>query len=64
MRIGDTGSSKVIQLSGLTSALFPATTIRLTFTFAKAGTVTLAMAVRLSTNPASPIVLPTAASSG
>ena len=64
VRIGNTSSSKVIQLSGLTSALFPAMTIRLTFTFAKAGAVTLVMAVRLSSNAASPIVLPTSTSSG
>lgn len=64
VKIGNTSSSKIIQLDGLTSALFPATTIRLTFTFAHAGAVTLAMAVRLSTNAASPIVLPTSASSG
>ena len=55
----DPGNPQVV-LTGLTENLFPAQTITVTFQFAKAGSVTTKVPVRLTSPPSSPpIVNPT-----
>lgn len=49
--IGYSPDLAVIQLHGLTSALFPAETFPITFQFAGAGTVTFTIAVHLAPGP-------------
>lgn len=46
--IGAGTEQPVIELQGLTAALYPAMSIKLTFTFANAGSITLSVAVQLS----------------
>jgi copper(I)-binding protein len=50
---GINGTDQVIALTGLTSALYPAAAIQITFTFATAGSVTVTVPVQLtaSTSP-------------
>jgi hypothetical protein len=56
----DPGNPQVV-LTGLTENLFPAQTITVTFQFAKAGSVTTRVPVRLTSPPSSPpVVSPTA----
>ncbi len=55
----DPGNPQVV-LTGLTENLFPAQTITVTFQFAKAGSVTTRVPVRLTSPPSSPpIISPT-----
>jgi copper(I)-binding protein len=49
-------SDKVIALSGLTAPLFGGTSVRITFTFAKAGTTTLTVPVQITESP-SPVII-------
>lgn len=46
-------ASKALLLIGLTKALYPAQSVQITFTFAKAGAVTLTVPVQTSIEPAS-----------
>jgi copper(I)-binding protein len=62
--VGGDSSNPVIRLSGLNQPLSSAATIQITFTFKNAGSVTLTVAVHLSTTAATPQILPTAQSSG
>jgi copper(I)-binding protein len=50
--IGYSPNLPVIQLHGLTKALFPAQTFPITFTFARGGSVTFVIAVHLAPGPA------------
>jgi copper(I)-binding protein len=52
----DPGNPQVV-LTGLTENLFPAQTISVTFQFAKAGSVTTNVPVRLTSPPSSPPVV-------
>jgi copper(I)-binding protein len=56
-------TSRVLLLSNLTSTLYTATSVKITFTFANAGSVTIAVPVQLSGSPASSIV-PSGTSAG
>jgi copper(I)-binding protein len=46
-----------VVLTGLTENLFPAQTISVTFQFAKAGSVTTNVPVRLTSPPSSPPII-------
>jgi hypothetical protein len=52
-----------LLLLGLKRQLYPGTTVSITFTFAEAGSVTVAVPVQLSSNPTSS-VLPVPSQSG
>jgi copper(I)-binding protein len=52
----DPGNPQVV-LTGLTENLFPAQTITVTFQFAKAGSVTTNVPVRLTSPPSSPPII-------
>ena len=52
----DPGNPQVV-LTGLTENLFPAQTISVTFQFAKAGSVTTNVPVRLTSPPSSPAII-------
>jgi copper(I)-binding protein len=54
---------RVLVLSNLTSTLYTAQSVKITFTFANAGSVTIAVPVQLSSSPGSSII-PSAAASG
>jgi copper(I)-binding protein len=51
VQIGLSGQNIVFQLTGLTKALFPGTSVPITFSFAKAGSVTVQVPVQLTTLP-------------
>jgi copper(I)-binding protein len=51
VQIGISGQNIVFQLTGLTKALFPGTSVPITFSFAKAGSVTVQVPVQLTTLP-------------
>jgi copper(I)-binding protein len=54
----DPGNPQVV-LTGLTENLFPAQTVTITFQFAKAGSVTTRVPVRLTSPPSSPPIINT-----
>ena len=49
-------SNRVLQVSGVKAPLYPGSSIQLTFTFAKAGTVTAQVPVQLSKTPPTAVV--------
>jgi copper(I)-binding protein len=59
----DPGNPQVV-LTGLTENLFPAQTISVTFQFAKAGSVTTNVPVRLTSPPSSPPIINTTPTEG
>lgn len=56
--LGLTDTDKVLVLTGLSAALFPGTTVAITFRFAGAGTITLQVPVELTTGASTTMMVP------
>ena len=56
--LGLSDTDKVLVLTGLSAALFPGTTVAVTFRFAMAGSITLQVPVQLTTGASTTMIVP------